>query len=464
MVQWGAFLGCGVAASLITGMFGVPRAGQVAVMLIMTAIPMAVLESTSTQNDLVSAVWIMAFLVMLLKWCQDDRRHGLLVWMGLALALAALTKGIVYLIAPAFLVAMFFVVRRKVFYTACLAAVVVGAAFLVVLSVGPSHLQRSLAQNASSSANESSQVQNKAMTPVLFASNLIRHAAVHWQTPSQRVNDVFIRFVDEAHRVLGLSMRDPRITVGDAGFLLAVSACHEYYAGNFLHFWVGLVCCFIVLFGSSRKFGIDIKLYTAALFAAGLIFVLYLRWQPWISRFHVPLFIIAAPVIGAVFYRLDRKGRLIVIAGILFLVAAVPWVVKGKLKPLIGKKSVWTMKRDEQYFINRPYLYAPFTWATGFVRQQGCHAVGLSLGIDSWEYPYWALTRGSERIDWRHVGVTDISREYEDLSWQPCAVIHESNEAGADVMSWHGRSYQRIGYQRPLNVYTPVTPPAAITE
>ncbi|MFH0754501.1 MAG: glycosyltransferase family 39 protein [Candidatus Omnitrophota bacterium] len=455
MVQWVAWVGCGIGASLVAGYFSVSRSGQMAVLLITASIPMGVLEGTSAQNDLVVALWGLIFVLMLIKWMLDQRRWVYFVWMGAVFALAGLTKGTFYLVAPAFILMAAGVSRRKWVTAGGFLGAVLGGACVMVVLVGAGHLKNTFIYNASPAGVETAQVQNKAMTLPLFVSNLVRHAGVHCQTPFQKVNDVFIHGIEKVHWVLGLSMRDARVTVGDAGFLLAVSAYHEYYAGNFLHFWMGFLCCCLLVFDRKNVFGTVVKYYAASLFVSFIIFILYMRWQPWISRLQLPLFVLGVPVIGVVLYRLDRKGRWLVLAGFLFLAAAIPWVIKGKLKPLTGKKSIFAMTRQERYFINRPYLYVPFVWATDVVRRVDCRRIGLDVGSDAWEYPYWVLLKDFRGIDIRHVGVKDLSQQYADVAWQPCAVIRESDPVGADTLLLNGVVFKRAGYQCPLNIYLP---------
>ncbi len=447
MVQWVALVGCGVAASLLAGVFGVARGGQIATALITWAIPMGVLQSTSTQNDLVVALWLVCFVLMLWSWARQGQRRCHLFWAALAFALACFTKGTAYLIAPVFLVAGALAVPVNVkktlgLITACLAAALIMA--------GPFHARNVMDYHNINPGMAFPPAKNAAMSWPLFVSNGVRQAGVHLQTPFQKVNNVFIYAIDRIHARIGVSPTDPRITIGDAGFLLGVSAYHEYYAGNFLHAWLGLLCCMIVFLRRSKEHA-ALRWYATALVGASLIFVLYLRWQPWISRLQLPLFILCAPVIGAVVSSWDKKGRWVMALAALLMVVAMPWVIKGKLKPVVGKKNIFTMTRQERYFINRPYLKDPFFKAAALVRESGCVRIGLEISSDGWEYPYWALLSG---VDIRHVNVVNASRKFEDPAWTPCVLIRETGaQTGDEAFLVQGVLYHKTGYATPLTVY-----------
>src|SRR5262249_55610301 len=58
LVQWSAGLGCALIASRIAGQLGGGRVAQLVSAFVVGTAPMVVLESTSTQTDLVVAAWV----------------------------------------------------------------------------------------------------------------------------------------------------------------------------------------------------------------------------------------------------------------------------------------------------------------------------------------------------------------------------------------------------------------------
>lgn len=116
------------------------------------------------------------------------------------------------------------------------------------------------------------------------------------------------------------------------------------------------------------------------LVAISVLFVGYIRWQPWNSPLQLPLFMLAAPLVGVV-AREWRRPVIIVLAG-LMLVGSIPRLIVAKERPLVGPGSVLTTSRPEQYFINRPDLAEPHTWAASAISGSGCRDVGMAVQND----------------------------------------------------------------------------------
>ena len=58
LVQWGCFAGCVVGVSLIAARLGAGGRGQVFAAVYAATIPMAIIQASSVQNDLVVAYWL----------------------------------------------------------------------------------------------------------------------------------------------------------------------------------------------------------------------------------------------------------------------------------------------------------------------------------------------------------------------------------------------------------------------
>src|SRR5207249_2914067 len=80
----------------------VPIAGANSSLLGSASLPMAILQASSTQNDLVASLWLVCFVYFLVRlvtaWKWTDAALG-----GISLGLAMLTKVTSYLLAPPFL-------------------------------------------------------------------------------------------------------------------------------------------------------------------------------------------------------------------------------------------------------------------------------------------------------------------------------------------------------------------------
>ena len=136
------------------------------------------------------------------------------------------------------------------------------------------------------------------VSPFLFrlGPNLTRGIATEMATPfyyANRIIEVVIGII-EAGGIEAFMFRNR-----DADeFRLSLRQNHEDFAGNPIHLFL-IALCGAVLIGKVRRGHVSVIHYFAlALFAAYLAFFLFLRWNIWITRLHLPLFAMGASVIA----------------------------------------------------------------------------------------------------------------------------------------------------------------------
>jgi hypothetical protein len=101
LVQWFSMAGCIIGVSLIASLFAATARGQLLSGLIAATIPMGILQSSSTQNDLVVSFWLVCFIVFGIMSARE-RSLAWIVLMSLSLGLAVLTKGTAYIFSAPF--------------------------------------------------------------------------------------------------------------------------------------------------------------------------------------------------------------------------------------------------------------------------------------------------------------------------------------------------------------------------
>jgi len=245
-----------------------------------------------------------------------------------------------------------------------------------------------------------------------------RNIAMHLVTPSFEWNRHGVSAMRRLHALYGVGMDDPATTWPGTSFEQLRLAPHEDASGNPLH--LGLYLAVAVICLGKRDYA-GMRWYTLSVVAGFLLFSLLLRWQPWHSRLQLPLFVLFAPVAGAVIAGLHRKWLIPGLTG-LFSLAALPWLLCNVSRPLISLSSfvpgypgsILVVPRQSGYFANRPELEKTYRDFARSITMRGVKNIGLDTGGigNSWEYPLWVLTRtkglAGPRID--HVGVTNISR------------------------------------------------------
>jgi hypothetical protein len=137
--------------------------------------------------------------------------------------------------------------------------------------------------------------------------------------------------------------------------------------------------------------------YLGALVAAFVLFAFVLRWQPWHSRLELPLMVLGAPLVGAVFSLAWAARATATIAGLL-VICAVPWLGGPSIRPLLGPQSILVTDRSILYFAAWPELRTAYQSAAEDAHSTGCQVVGIVGGGDIFEYPLWVYLGQGYRV------------------------------------------------------------------
>jgi hypothetical protein len=141
---------------------------------------------------------------------------------------------------------------------------------------------------------------NQTHTPGAFASNVVRNVSLHVATFT-RFDPFWRRAAFSVHQALGVDPDDPRTTWPETHFAVPQRSNYEDIAGNPLHFY--LILGALAAAGLRRKRDNEsshVAPYAACLVAGFALFCFVLKWQPWHSRLHLPLFVLAGPLVGGV--------------------------------------------------------------------------------------------------------------------------------------------------------------------
>jgi hypothetical protein len=413
--QWLAFMGSLLLVSLTAARLGATARGQALATLFCATLPMGILQSTSTQNDLVLAYWLVCLAALV-----TDATPGGWPWMlalGAALGLATLTKATAFVFALPFLV--WLAVRLRARPARLAAIAVVSGLLLIGVNGGQFVRNHGLYGSPFGPDGEGDRHEVKYLNGYLsgpeVASNVLRNATLQVSTPVSGVNRLMERTVVAAHRELGIDPSDPQTTYGLTRFSVRQTSNGEDTAGNPLHFAL-LVGIAVVVVASRRYRRSPLLPYLLCLVTGFLLFSLLLRWQPWNSRLMLPLFVLGSAIAGSVLGDVPRRLPMAALAiGLTF--AATPWLVANRSRPLVASAaletspSILTTSRTDQYFAKRSALEAPYRSAAALITAHGARRVGLICHEDAWEYPLWVLLGSA----WRstpvieHTAVRNVS-------------------------------------------------------
>jgi hypothetical protein len=421
LVQWLAMLGSLVAVSLIARQLGGDARCQILSAIVCATIPMGILQSSSTQTDYVATFWLVCFAHRTVGYLAAEDGPGdagRAWWIGCSLGLAILTKATAYIVAAPFLAWM---ILEAGWCRRARLAQTIAIIGLAVVALNAGHVARNV-QIYGSPLGPGSEggrgYANERFDVATLATNAVRNLAIHAGTPSESVNGALERGIAWFHRQIGVELNDPRTTWPEMPFQVRGFTTHEDFAGNLVHVVAIASSIAIVLVTRALRRRAHLLGYLSVLVVGALLFALYLKWQPWHSRLHVPFFVLWSPLIAVVW------GAWATLAGVLtgvLLVVAAPALVGNESRPLLGPDSVLSRSRMAQYFHNRPDLRAPYTAAMQHLAAAGCSNVGL--WVDGPVYQLWVL--GSRefhvappRIE--HLGVGNASARATGAGRPPC--------------------------------------------
>lgn len=426
LIQFFSFFGCIIGVSLISKLFGGDRYTQILSSLLCATIPMAILQSSSTQNDLVSAFWGVCFLAFFFlgkkNFCY---RH--FVALSLSFAFSLLTKSSSLAFLSLFLCVYMWETIKK---NKLLGVFSIFWILIIAFIINIPHVARTKTLDKSITDQASYKIIKPGkygIRPTL--SNVIKNIKVHMVTPSAKVNQAIDQTVVSVHKLIGIDVDDPELSYADDKKMHFKMPLHEDHAGNFLHTLMIFFCLFASFKLLFKKENEDIRIHAICLLCGFLIFTIFCKWQPWISRLQLPLFIYFTPLCSIT---LTQKNKYIsFIIGIVLFLASLPWMLKNESRPMIGPKNIFNRERTSQYFANRDALEESYKNAAEYITSLEIKNLGILCSPDDWEYPIWILLKSlvtpSLRIE--HIVLNDPYPTYPLGKFHPEGIISfQSNE------------------------------------
>jgi 4-amino-4-deoxy-L-arabinose transferase-like glycosyltransferase len=447
-VQWVAALGCCLELSLLSRMLGGNRKVQLATAFASATIPMVVLQASSTQNDLVVSYYVIALAICLLRYYQGRQTTDLL-WAGLALGFALLTKGTAYLFTAPLIAAWSIaeLIRLSRGRWAVNIVSLAGAGLVVVgiaLMINAGHYVRNLSVYGHPLTDPKEQLVyvNEVHSFSMMLSTVSRNVALHFGFPG--LHWVVQHGVEQLHDWLGMSVVDKRITYTGTQFDLPMLSNNEDNASNLLHllwFSASVVWLLRIRKQSEAKPYLVLSIMVASMF---LLFCAYLKWQPWHSRLHSTLSLLACPVCAYGLVCLTGQPARWLTG--LISVSALCLALTNPFRPIITVPPItqpisFLDGRLTNYYVNGRDLRPFYQTVARFINQQKRDSlrVGMLIGENDWDYIWYKELNPTVRL--HHVGVKTASR----LVDEPLPVDYViSSRTFGDTLMYGERIYERV--------------------
>jgi hypothetical protein len=437
-LQLGAFVVCLFGTYEITNTLGGSnRTARIAVILGIT-LPTALSQSVTTQNDLVSAAFGVCFLCLGYQLIKNNNWFWA-VGTGLSLGLAMLTKASIVVFLFPFCLYIGWHLIRKYKRRALGWGALVG-----ILAIGI-YAPYSLRMYATfgSLFGPTTEYSNGTMGLNVLLSNGIRNFALNYQ-PAPEGFDIQ-KYIQNGlawiHKVTGLSPRDPRTTFMSTGdpFNL-VNVVNEDLASNPIHASLIFITAIIAIFKLWKRRD-QISIYSFLLVVGFILFSGLFRWQLWGNRLLLPLFIFWCPAIAYLSLRhLPIWVTAMGLAFMLWLGFAI--IDHSSFRPLNSITSL-NPSQTRLMFASSPWLMNDYQGIMSEIASRKCLSIGLVIGPDTWEYPFWRLMK-KNGIDGKieHVGVMNETKKFYTSQLEPCAVIVEKEWGRAIEGPWSKKAFQ----------------------
>jgi hypothetical protein len=437
MVEFLSFLFSAVGVSLIAKLLGASRRGQVLAAVACITIPEGILEASGPMNTYVVAFWIMATVLFLMLWNQDPSWLNT-VCVGLSAGLAIFTKGSSYIILPFLVLACWWMgspATRLRFLKRSIVFVV------LILAINGSHYFRTYQLTGSPlgfplpSKYPRLQVVVEHVSVRGTLAGMLRNAAIHVVTPSERVNTTIDGAFHSAIWKLGVDPNESGQIYLDDPFHSNHFSLHEIHAGNPLHFLLIVIAIGLAIWNWRELVKEVAFCYGVGLLLSLTFFSALLRWTEWSSRYQLPFFVVGAPLVGFILDRYFSK-KIVTVIGILLLLFAIPFALSNRTRSLIPWSRVETVyhPRAYQYFLDsHTAIAAANIAAADFVNQLPCGQIAIDPYLEHpvlaltprsmYLYPMLAQIRadGGPRNVW-YTGVQNDTIRYTNTR-RPCAVI-----------------------------------------
>lgn len=382
LTEFFALFGSAVAASLIAGKLGAQRTGQLLSALFVVTVPVAVLEASGSMTSVVASFWIVtACYFMLQAGKMESTRET--VAAGLAAGLALLTQPIMFAYLPVMLLGCL-LFRPAAAWVWTLKRLPLFAVLVLALNAGQfvrnEQVTGTLLARHFAGGGPRMDFSNDHLDPLSIAANVLRQTALQMGTPVSKLNGRIEGVMRKAITLVGRDPDDASASWSAIPFYMDHPTRLETQAGNPVQFLIIVLCFVAVLLMRTEAKDKRVLWFSGAIVFAFIAYCAFIRWQPWGSRFHLPLFMLAAATVGFVVERLFIRRWLILCFAMFLVVVALPYLVSNSSRSVLRTKNFPTIfePRRELYFGDQHTALVPaYTAMAESIRASRCSRIGI---------------------------------------------------------------------------------------
>ena len=407
LVQWAMGVLAVFVSSRIAAQLGGSRRAQLITAFVVATTPMVTLQASSTQVDLIVAGWAACLATLVLDGVRTTVNLRMVVWLGLAAGLAAVTKATGMLAAGVLLLLWGLAQLRLNATVSGFAKTLAGSLGVIAVAVslvgpflgrtyvefgsffGPPRLQNSIP------------MQRHDPAAILVNGLRIGHTAL--DTPIVPFGAATATGIKAVARAVGVDPNDRAISFESTTFPVVAWYPDEDRVAQPLQGALALLAFGFCLVRPRRftPFPGVLRAYAITVAGAVLMYVSTVKWQPWGNRLILFAVVLAAPLAGLWLDRvLHRRwpGRAVVVTLLVAALSATLAIGYGFPRRLVGEGSVFTTDDLDTRFLRRPLWRDDFVAVSEAIAASGARRIGIVQQNDNWEYPWWVLLRGREFV------------------------------------------------------------------
>jgi len=434
LVQWVSYLWISVVAGLVMARLAGSRIGGLLAVALLAATPMAIAEATTTQSDLVGALWVVLAIGFVIERRKTMISRRLYVaGLGGASLLAAATKttalvsmGVVVLVAALVELMSGGGAQVKSHGTRSLyRALILGLSAFIGAALGllPQAIRNQITFGSISGETFGLLTERQDLTVV--AGNSLRIVIRNLGVPTSLSDHVNMR-LPSLFEFLRIPWVDPE-AVGYEHLPFISLARNEDYAPRPVQLVLGLLAAIVLLVW--RRFSLDARLIAAMGVGMFLATALIWKWNEWGNRFLIQVMFAFTVCLAILLWsflvsqgRLAAPGRMLV--GLFVLGVCVYGLVVSltiQYRPIMDPSSVLTISRELRYFYVGGQQQA--AGLPELLERVSCAQPGDSIGIPTGSpvesYFMWVFLNPESEFRLEAVGVENPTAAYEvsDVDW-----------------------------------------------
>jgi hypothetical protein len=431
-VQLFFYAGCISTVTLVAKELGANKRQQLLSALFTCLLPMAAIQSNTTQNDIVVAFFLLCFVFYTARLVKMQSLN-LVFLAGIALGLSWLTKGTGYIFTGLF-TAWYLIPLVKTYQLPLVQSLKKLVLFAIIpllaIVINSGFFYRNHQLTGSFFGKESKNTMNQGMAvkPLILVG--MKDILNNFPVNKKIKEDITI----VASKV-GLDANDPKYNFTTLFWMETGFRFHEDYMQNFVHTILILIACIYFLFKRSlyKQRPTYYTLFVFTLFGISLLWIILLKWQPWANRLETGLFILycifLAMEIGKV-----RKW-LQVLCYLPMLLFALRALFDSQNHPIFPLKDSIFNKAYNSFIYSDAQLKLK-----DYLEDKPYNNLGIYIDHDSWDYPYYKLLKENKKRTLEHVLVTNLSSKYPQ-NFVPDAVI--SNYFDSSSISVNGKQFYK---------------------